>query len=86
MYFQDTGACLFSWREPEARKILKEGPFEFRVLETAVEDPLGCLAWEWRKFIEQYRGTPDIKKLKVGQKDPESERQEEQSTYSCAVL
>lgn len=55
-FFGDTGACLFSWREPKDVNIMKNGPFEFRVLEKPHDFPLDCFGSEWKDFIDSYRG------------------------------
>lgn len=52
LQFQDTSACLFDWKREVDKKIIHEGPFEFRLVERPEEDPLGCLSLEWRKYIE----------------------------------
>jgi len=54
-FFNDTSACLFSWREAEDRKIIQQGPLQIRVLESPIQDPLTALPSEWRRFTEDYR-------------------------------
>jgi len=72
-FFNDTSACLFNWREPVDRKILKEGTTDIplRLLEKPVEDPMGCLGSDWRSMIEDIRG---INKPKSAMKESEEEK------------
>jgi hypothetical protein len=51
-----TGACMFSWKQEEDKKILEEGPFAFRVLEEAKKNPYECLPSRWQTWFEQERG------------------------------
>ena len=71
-FFNDTGACLFSWKNAEDVKIIKEGPFEFRLLESAVDYPLECFDYCWQKFIHQYRGRDKKKSKSTTNQDNES--------------
>jgi hypothetical protein len=52
-YFTDTSACLFDWRNPDDVKIIKEGPFQFRILEKEIDDPYDSFDREWRDFVEK---------------------------------
>ena len=48
---------MFSWHSDADKKILKgEAPFEFRVLEKPIAEPLTCLPSEWIDFIDKHRG------------------------------
>jgi len=68
-WFQDTSACIFSWREPADREILHNGPFQIRVLEKPLEDPYSALALEWRSFTEKHRGIEPKRKQKPGEQE-----------------
>ncbi|KAJ5078546.1 cell division cycle protein [Anaeramoeba ignava] len=45
-FFADTSGCLFDWNEDLDRQTIKNGPFEFRILEKPIENPYGCLPEE----------------------------------------
>eukprot|EP00027_Filamoeba_sp_ATCC50430_P014116 CAMPEP_0168574356 /NCGR_PEP_ID=MMETSP0413-20121227/19032_1 /TAXON_ID=136452 /ORGANISM="Filamoeba nolandi, Strain NC-AS-23-1" /LENGTH=380 /DNA_ID=CAMNT_0008607683 /DNA_START=165 /DNA_END=1307 /DNA_ORIENTATION=- len=56
-FFTDTGACMFSWKNPEDVAIIKgEKPLQFRVLQQVVDCPLDCFHYKWKEFISEYQG------------------------------
>jgi len=57
-FFGDTGACLFSWREPSDVEILKNGPFQLRLRENPIDQPYNALPWEWSMWMKDLRGIP----------------------------
>jgi len=63
-FFGDTGACLFSWREPSDVEILKNGPFQLRIRENPLDQPYNALPWDWGTWIMDFREIPRKKKVK----------------------
>ena len=54
-WFNDTSGCLFEWSNPNDVKIMKEGPFEFRVINKPLDSPYDCLPREWKDWFQKQR-------------------------------
>jgi len=50
-FSRSTGSCLFDWEKD--KKVIEEGPFEFRILEEPNEKHAAAFLMPWKNLVEQ---------------------------------